>query len=197
MQSSKAGAPLLTIITAVKNQAQQLENTIKNVFSLQYDKIDYIVIDGGSKDGTYELIKKNRHRIKFWISEKDNGLYEALNKGWQVADINSYIIILGAGDQLINIPTKDMKILSSMDKVIFGRVKIGETILFKPKINWLTKSANTLHHQGLLVPKKLHPKEPFDTKYKIYADFDFNQRLIKCQPFVLQIIKNRKKEFNT
>lgn len=171
--------PEIAVIVAVKNQKLQLEKTIKNVLDQNHLNIELIVIDGGSIDGTCDLLEKYNEKIKFWLSEKDENLYEALNKGWNIANKDSVILCLGAGDLIINFPLKELRNINNIEKVIYGRVKIGQEIIFKPKICQLTKFANTLHHQALLIPKRICLKGPFDTKYKIYADFDLNQRLIK------------------
>lgn len=169
----------IVIITAVKNDKQNLEKTILNIKKLKKinSNIVYIVIDGSSDDGSVGIIKKHQSIIDHWISEPDKGLYDAYNKGWGLASKNSFVLYLGAGDQLIQLPDKE--ILSCKNKIIYGRVNTGRKKLFVSRISKMSKIANTLHHQALLVPKYIHINAPFNTKYKVYADFDFNQRLIK------------------
>lgn len=167
----------ITIITATKNCGNCLIETILSIKNQNYDNIKYIVIDGNSNDSTVNILNEYKDYIDYWVSEEDNGLYEALNKGWALAADESFILFLGAGDKIIELPIKELNEYKS--NVIFGRVKIKNKGEFISRVNIMSRFANTLHHQALLVPKIIHKKPPFDTKYKIYADFDFNQRLIK------------------
>ncbi len=73
--------PLISIITVVYNGAKILEQTIQSVINQNYENIEYIIIDGGSTDGTLDIIKKYEEQIDLWISEPDRGLYDAMNKG--------------------------------------------------------------------------------------------------------------------
>ena len=175
--SSDMQSPLITVITVCRNPGPALQNTINNVLALSYPRVEFIIIDGGSSDGTAAVIKKYADKLRYWVSEPDNGLYDAMNKGWVKADENSYIIYLGAGDMLSNLPAPD----AINADVIAGEVQIGTKFLFKPKIGLRLKLGNTLHHQALLIKKKIHPSAPFDTMFPTYADFDFNQRLLRSR----------------
>ncbi|PZR24366.1 MAG: glycosyltransferase [Citrobacter freundii] len=85
--------PKISIVTPSYNQAAYLEQTIQSVLSQGYPNLEYIVIDGGSTDGSVEIIKKYEQQISYWVSEKDNGLYDALQKGFDKAtgDIMAWI----------------------------------------------------------------------------------------------------------
>jgi glycosyltransferase involved in cell wall biosynthesis len=169
--------PLITIITVGSNDNTHIEQTILNVIHLPYDNIEYIIIDGGSADGTNDTLKDYDGCIDYWVSEPDGGLYDAMNKGWRVVSCEGAILFLGAGDKILRLPG-DCNALEKQ-QVIFGRVQLGTSRIFKSRINWTLKLANTLHHQALLIPKALHIEPPFDTRYRVYADFDFNLRLMK------------------
>lgn len=168
---------LISVITVVYNGKAYLEQTISNVINLAHDNIEFIIIDGGSTDGTVDLIKEYDGFIDYWVSEPDSGLYDAMNKGWSIAGLESNILFLGAGDKIIKLPADCAKLKSH--QIIYGRVQLGPARIFKSRVNWQLKFANTLHHQALLIPKKLHVAPPFDTRYKLYADFDFNLRILK------------------
>lgn len=91
----------ISIITVVYNGIKEIEQTILSVLSQDYNKVEYIVIDGGSNDGTVEVIKKYSDSIDYWISEKDYGFYDALNKGI-IKATGSWIGILNCGDAFNN-----------------------------------------------------------------------------------------------
>lgn len=169
-------AAKLTIITVCYQSAPQLELTISNVAGIKREGISYLVIDGGSTDGTTELLRKNGSVVDRWVSEPDRGIYDAMNKGWAAASSDSYILFLGAGDRIISLPP-DLGTFRP-DDVLYGDVRL-EGRVFRGAAGFGLRCNNTLHHQALLVHKSLHPDPPFDTRFKVYADFDFNQRLMK------------------
>lgn len=168
--------PLITVITVVRNGSGLIEQTIRSVLDAGYGNIDYIIVDGGSTDGTVDVIRRYADRLALWTSEPDNGIYDAMNKGWGAARDDSFILFLGAGDRIVSLP-ENMAGFGQHD-VIYGDVEL-EARLFKGSAGFALRCNNTLHHQALLVPKALHPAPPFDTAFKVYADFDFNQRLQK------------------
>jgi glycosyltransferase involved in cell wall biosynthesis len=173
---------MVSIVTVVYNAKDSFEQTILSVINCGRS-VEFIVIDGGSTDGTVDILKKYQDHITIWSSEPDSGIYDAMNKGWNKADINNHILFLGAGDAVVQLPAdEDLKV----DCIYFGEVIIGDNRVFKSKFDFRLKIGNTMHHQALLIPKKLHPQSPFNTKYKVYADFDFNQRLLKSKACFIQ-----------
>jgi len=91
--------PLITVITVVFNGAQYLEETILSVIGQTYDNVEYIIIDGGSTDGTLDIIRQYEHAVDYWISEKDGGMYDALSKAFSLAT-GKLIQYINAGDFL-------------------------------------------------------------------------------------------------
>lgn len=164
----------ITVIIVCYNSVSSIEATLLNVINYQVQRI---VIDGGSTDGTLDIVKKYRSYLSYWVSEPDKGIYDAMNKGWERADTDSYILYLGSGDLLIKLPEVSKPL--NYD-IIAGNVQIGKKFLFQPKVDMRLKLGNTLHHQALLIKKDIHPAPPFNIKFKTYADFDFNQRLYKA-----------------
>ena len=100
-----------------------------------------------------------------------------MNKGWNASKNYSYILFLGSGDKLLSLP-EDMSVFNDED-VIVGDVCVGQDKIFVSKPGFMLRLRNSLHHQALLVNKSMYPQTPFDTRFTIYADFDFNQRLMK------------------
>ena len=78
-------SPLVSIITPAFNSDKTIESTIKSVLSQSHPRIEYIIVDGGSTDGTINIIKKYEDKINVWISEQDEGIYDAMNKGIKLA----------------------------------------------------------------------------------------------------------------
>lgn len=171
----------ISIITVVRNGAQDLEETIQSVL-VQKNQVDldYLIVDGGSTDGTVEIIRRHAEELLFWVSAPDSGIYDAMNKGWAAASPDSLILFLGSGDMLISLPDGIGSIGRKDDDVLYGNVWMGERFLFKGAAGFRLRFYNTLHHQALLVNKRCHPAPPFNTGFKTYADFDFNQRLMKA-----------------
>jgi len=174
-KTSLPDKPLITIVTVVFNGDKFLEETIQSVINQTYDNVEYIIIDGGSTDGTLDIIRQYEHAIDYWVSERDGGIYDAMNKGWALSMDFTRILFLGAGDIIRTMPTA-AEILENSDKIIYGVVALHDRI-FKSISNWRLKLGNTLHHQALLVPKKHHKSPPFDLAFRVYADYDFNLRL--------------------
>lgn len=167
----------ISVITVVKNGAAFFEETIISVITQKrHLDLDYLVVDGGSTDGTLEIINRYAEHITWWVSEPDNGIYDAMNKGWAAASDESFILFLGAGDKILSLP--DMSRYRNHD-VVYGDVRMGADRIFKPRADYQLKLYNSLHHQALLVNKAVHPAPPFNNTYRLYADFDFNQRLKK------------------
>lgn len=78
---SEEGRPLVSVVTVCLNSEKYLEETIESVLGQTYEKIEYIIVDGGSGDGTLDIIRRYQDRIAYWLSEPDGGIFDAMNKG--------------------------------------------------------------------------------------------------------------------
>ncbi len=174
--------PLVSIITVCYNAKDVIESTINSVRSQNYDKIEYIVIDGDSTDGTKDIIEQNRDAIDKYISEPDKGLYYAMNKGLDLAE-GMYVWFINAGDRIPHHDTL-LKIMESSylkQDIYYGRTKIinkkGEVIgkrrLKEPDV--LTKDSFLMGmlvcHQAAIVKRSIIRN--YNTRYKITADYDW------------------------
>lgn len=165
--------PLVSIITVVYNAVSTIETTIQSVVDQQYDEVEYIIIDGGSTDGTIDIIKKYNDKIALWISEPDNGIYDAMNKGVAYAK-GKWILNINAGDTLISIPVEILSKTSiEQFAAICGSVLLDNKVKLKAKYNWTLKIRNTLPHQSLFYNKKMIYAD-YNLNYKVYADFAYN-----------------------
>ena len=175
VNGGSAKSVAITVIIVVFNGAEDIKSSVSRISALGRDDLELIVIDGGSKDGTVEFLQACDSHIGYWVSEKDRGIYDAMNKGWALAALNSHVIYMGVGDYLISLPsTSELQ----PEVILYGDVLLGD-YLFKSGLSARLKLGNTLHHQALLIPKALHPTPPFDVSFKVYADYDFNLRLYK------------------
>lgn len=181
---------LFTVITVTYNAHQTLERTIKSVQGQTYEQIEHIIVDGKSNDGTIELIKQLKNEKTNWISEKDSGIYEAMNKGTQLAKGN-YICYLNAGDAFYDNETVKKLMLaaksSNLPDILYGETVVvnneGEFLhnrrLKAPlKLNWKSfKQGMLVCHQAFIINRRIF--EPYDLSYRFSADVDWCIRLMK------------------
>jgi glycosyltransferase involved in cell wall biosynthesis len=182
-KKSEVNFPLVTIITVVLNGEKYFEQTLKSVFNQSYSNIEYIVIDGGSKDNTIDLIEEYTNQIDFWQSEPDKGLYFAMNKGIGLAK-GELIGILNADDYY----TEDAvtlvveAYLKTNADVFHGDMLLltdNESVKMKPDFSKMMQQPSVFH-PTCFVKKVVYDKIGcFDTQYKISADYDFLLRCIK------------------
>ena len=173
--------PKISIITAVYNRADKIEQCISSVVSQTYDNIEYIVIDGGSADGTVDVIKKYADGIAYWCSEPDEGIYDAWNKALRHST-GDYVHFIGSDDCLydketiqmvVNELDDDVDVLSGcfytvMEQEGMEMYSTNELMLDKDRF-----PGHGIPMQGLFIKRALFGADPFDTSYRIAADFKF------------------------
>lgn len=182
--------PTFSIITVTYNAEAVLEDTIQSVISQTYHRVEYIIVDGASKDGTLSIINKYKDRITKIISEPDKGLYDAMNKGIQMAT-GDYLCFLNAGDSFHEDDTLQQMVHTLMNNE-FPDVLYGETELVNKEGHFIRmrrlSAPETLtwksFKQGMLVCHqaffaKYSLVEPYDLKYRFSADFDWCIRIMK------------------
>ena len=170
----------LTIITVSYNAVATIEQTISSVINQSYPNIEYIIIDGGSTDGTVDIIKKYKDKIAYWISEPDGGIYDAMNKGIKVAT-GEYVYFLGADDTLIDISIIQAVVCDMSDNpsdiYSYGVYCVNNKLMQKYVGNSHAKKhldvVDMVPHQGLFVKRSIAVKLPYDVNYKITADYKF------------------------
>ena len=113
--------PKISIVTISYNIVSSIEKTILSVISQTYSNIEYIVIDGGSTDGTVDIIKKYSNKISYWVSERDKGIYDAMNKGIEAAT-GDWINFMNAGDLFFhnNVISEIIPFLDNNVDIIYG-----------------------------------------------------------------------------
>ena len=166
--------PLISIITVVFNGEKYLEETIQSVINQTYDNVEYIIIDGGSSDGTLDIIKKYEERIDYWVSERDNGIYDAMNKGIDAAG-GEWINFMNAGDSFYNNEVIE-KVFSC--NVYNGMIIHGKVALnYKGDLISYYGSSKIIPHQGGFFKSDIVKKLKFNTDYKIFADGELLSRI--------------------
>ena len=183
INKTKKKEPLVSIITATFNSEKHLEETLKSIENQKNKDYELIIIDGHSVDSTIEIIKKYKDLINFCLTEKDNGIYDAFNKGLKYAK-GKYIVFVNSDDVLT---PEALELLSAYDKkyedidFLFGSVKKHWGVLYgykpyKIKFTWGFYSS---HSTGFYI-KRVSAKKigEYNLKYKFHADFDYFYRMI-------------------
>ncbi len=183
----------VTIITVSYNSEKTIEDTIKSVLSQDYKNIEFIIIDGDSNDGTKKILNKYSSNISNIISEKDDGIYDAMNKGIRIAS-GDIIAILNSDDIYF-----DKYVISSVVKsfienncnIVFGNIQyVSENNLEKVVRNWISSPyvpnsfKNGWHppHPAFFVKKDIYIKHGnFDIEFNIAADFDLMYRFLEIK----------------
>lgn len=170
----------LTVITINYNNVNGLKKTLDSVIGQSVSDYEYIIIDGDSVDGSRELIKQNSNYISYWISEKDSGIYNAMNKGIVKAN-GDYILFLNSGDYLYNSDVLRKFIESDYDEdVIYGNIRCDfgngvEVRSYYGEVTLRTFVEETINHSGCaFIKKELFDKYGlYDEKLKIVSDWKF------------------------
>jgi hypothetical protein len=195
--------PLITVITVVYNGAKYLEDTIKSVINQTYPNVEYIIIDGGSTDGTIDIIKKYEDYIDYWVSEPDKGIYDAMNKGIVVVS-GEWINFLGSDDIILNdAVNKVLKYLNRKNIAIYGNVIMKTTNkVYDGKFNYFKLFfKRNICHQSIFYNASVIKKYFFNLKYNILADYALNlvifiDKYFKYVPFNIAIYNDKGKSSN-
>jgi len=192
----------ITIITVCFNSEKYIEDCITSIVSQTYSNIEYIIVDGGSTDGTVDLIKKYEYGITKWISEKDKGIADAMNKGIRFAT-GDYILFIHSDDYLLNQTS-----ISDAVKIMYfnadfnafailsgNRFKNIEKTSEKFSFNFYLKTK--IMHQGCFCSRSVFDMLGlFDVHFKIAMDYDFFFRAyrhgcsIRCFNFPISFMRD-------
>jgi GT2 family glycosyltransferase len=172
--------PLLSIVTIVKDDLSGLKLTCANVWGLLDAQVEHLIIDGLSSDGTAEFIQENSDKLSYWISEKDSGISDALNKGWR-ASTADWVLFLNAGDRLKSDAFQEL--LQALSKseadVLYANMQVEDasnTIIHAN--HSLLKKEMSLNHPATFVRRKcFEDLGGFNLDYKIAMDYELLLRL--------------------
>jgi glycosyltransferase involved in cell wall biosynthesis len=175
-KTSCSDRPVVTVVTVVLNDAAGLQKTIASVASQTYDNIELIVIDGNSSDGSPDVISSCQDRIDFWVSEPDRGIYDAMNKGIDLAT-GVWINFLNCGDCFYQADTVETVFRNSRPDADFI---YGDTFFLSGDFHGVVKAWDfsqlwktmVFTHQSLFAKTEILKDRKFDTSFRICADFD-------------------------
>lgn len=177
----------ISIITIVYNNVRDIEYTISSVLNQSYTEIEYIIIDGCSTDGTLDIINKYKDQITTIVSEKDKGIYDAMNKGLALAT-GDYVLFLNSGDELYDKDT--IRCIVEKGKgadIIYGETKLideqrqivaDRRHSVPDKFDWQSfRYGMNICHQAIYIKRSI--AEPYDLNYHLSADIDWIIRAAK------------------
>lgn len=173
--------PLISLITVVYNGVKTIEQTIQSVINQNYKNIEYIIIDGGSTDGTLDIIKKHEEYITEWISEPDKGLYDAMNKG--ISKANGEIIGMINSDDWYELNTVELIVeayrKNPEKKIFHGDIfeilenGIKRIRRFNPSKFKFLYYAMTYNHPTMFVHKDVYKIHLYNNNLKSHSDYQF------------------------
>jgi glycosyltransferase involved in cell wall biosynthesis len=186
--------PKLSVITVVYNGVKDIERTMLSVLNQTYPNIEYLIIDGKSNDGTLEIIKKYQDRIKL-MSERDTGIYDAMNKGLKMAN-GDYILFMNAGDEIYASDAVAKVFATANDAdIYYGETEmindIGESLGQRrhkapEKFTWRSfKYGMSVSHQAIYIRRSL--TEQYNERYHLSADIDWIIRAAKKAKKIIKV----------
>jgi len=181
---------LLSIVTVVFNGATHLDQAIRSVIDQTYPNIEYLIIDGGSSDGTLDIIKSNEARIDYWVSEPDKGIYDALNKG--LTRVKGDLIGLLSADDYYEPDVLRLVANAFADAAAPG-IYFGNSYILQEDLGLRYLSiarlqlwrGMTFKHQAMFIDRQIHQRIGlYNISYRIAGDYEFVLRAMKNQvPF--------------
>jgi glycosyltransferase involved in cell wall biosynthesis len=193
---SAPGRPLISVITVVKNGAASLERTLCSVLQQTYAPLEYIVCDGGSTDGTLELLRRYDDRLDYWRSEPDTGLYDAMNQA--VRDTHGdWLLFLGADDLLLPGFSSAAAQCRAPDTLYYGDVLMPKRNLrYDGPFTPAKLARRNICQQALFYPRAVFAYYLFDTRYRILADWALNMHCQHDGRFRFQYVPEVIAEYN-
>ncbi len=190
----------LSIITINFNNRNGLRKTIESVVNQTCQEFEYIIIDGGSTDDSVEVIKEFAERIDYWVSEPDNGIYNAMNKGVAIAK-GEYIQFLNSGDSLSTSNAIEEIIPNLKDvEIVFAKMRFtdtGEIVASPETITMQTLYERSLPHPSSYIHRHLLQKYPYDERLRIVSDWKFWIQSIIYDNVSYRLVSNTIVDFET
>jgi glycosyltransferase involved in cell wall biosynthesis len=169
--------PKVSIVCVTFNAGNTLDRLLKSVAKYKTADIEFIIMDGNSTDGTADIIKAHEDAVDFWLSEPDNGVYDAMSYAR-----GEWLIFLGADDELVAGFPFMMEKLKSHNTIYYGNVIFYGREFGKAYNDYYLTRLN-LCHQAIFYPRAVFERYHYETKYRVYADYHLNLRLWKDKAF--------------
>jgi len=186
MTGSSSSIPKISIVIVTLNVEKTLQKCLDSIYGQQYPSIEIVLMDGGSTDHTVEILKANHDKIAVWKSEKDGGVYEAMNKALDYIT-GDWVYFLGADDELFDDFSGLAYQLKDPSFIYYGNVLLDGK-KFRGKVSAYQHSKSAICHQAIIYPRKVFDKYRFNTKYRISADHELNMRAWKDKDFTFHYI---------
>lgn len=170
--------PLVTVVTVVFNCVSSIESTILSVIGQSYDNVEYIIVDGGSTDGTVQILQKYDQYIDYWISERDGGIYNGMNKGISLST-GQWINFMNAGDRFHSSKTIEnvAEFLDENFAVVGGGVRYiydsDNTRTKHMEVKFSGFYMSVPHHQASFINNRLMKHFKYDESFRIRGDLNF------------------------
>lgn len=188
---ARSDAPLISIVTVVLNAAPTLERAIRSVVEQKLEALEYVVIDGGSTDGSVDIIRRYADRIAHWRSEPDEGLYDAMSKGVRAAR-GKWLLFLGADDVLVADLREIAALLEDETTVYYGDVHMARrNVLYDGRFSAYKIMFKNICQQAIFYPRAVFEAHSFDRRYKLWADHALNIALYGDKRFRLAYIDRK------
>ncbi len=169
-------APLISIVAVVLNGAETLERAIQSVLEHKSGDCEYIIIDGGSTDGSVDIIKKYQSCLTYWASEPDHGVYDAMNKAIRIAK-GKWVYFLGADDQLLKGFESAAKYLKNEKTIYYGDVyRPVMRRNYDGAFSAYKLACRNICHQSIFYPRCVWERYSYNLKYPGFADYELNLR---------------------
>lgn len=178
--------PKVSIIIVTRNVEDILQNCLDSIYRQQYPAIEIVIMDGASTDGTVDILKANDDKIACWRSEKDGGIYEAMNKALDYIT-GDWVYFLGADDTVFDDFSTLAFQLKDPSLIYYGSV-LMDGKKFRGKTTAYQHSKSAICHQAIIYPKQVFDKYRFNTKYRISADHELNMRAWKDKDFTFHFV---------
>ena len=175
---ASSGGPLISVIQPTFNAAEVLEPSIRSVLGQSYPHVEYLVLDGGSTDGTVDLLRRHEDRLDYWASEPDRGIYDAMSKGVEQAR-GDWLYFLGADDLLHDVLHQLVPRFRHRNGIYYGDVLMAprQNRIYDGPFPWHRLILRNLSQQAVFYPREVFSHYRFNLAYRVCADYDLNLRL--------------------
>ncbi|WP_316746571.1 glycosyltransferase family 2 protein [Pedobacter gandavensis] len=164
----------ISIIIVTYNAEKDLQACLDSIKQQTYSPLEVVIVDGASTDGTLDIIKQNPDVVSKWISEKDNGIYDAMNKALKMIT-GDWVYFIGADDTLLPDFDKMAKVLKDPNTIYYGSV-LARGGKYLGHLTPYSQAKTGICHQAMIYPKIVFDKYTFDPRFRISADHHLNMK---------------------